>query len=338
MLTLKIGERNIEIVESASFVRGTIGATCKITFEPFWEDYEKTVVFKRLGNGCITPFVIIANSQAETLSIPHEILAESGYFKIGVYGTKDNVVLPTLWSDNIKIEYGTDTYGEAPQPPTPSVYEQILKTSKNAVDTANSVRQDADNGLFNGEKGEKGDKGDKGDNYVLTLEDKQEIANMVGGGTVDQTYDPESENAQSGIAVNEALTEFANSTEFEGRVVDTVSSNGYATTSQVEQMYKVLIEEDLAEVKIKRVEFSNGAEITVEDNTEYTATEPITNLVITYPETDFICSFNFALAESGNITIDLPESKYIGEIPTFANGETWELNIKNGIVVGGLVE
>jgi hypothetical protein len=124
-----------------------------------------------------------------------------------------------------------------------------------------------------------------------------------GGGTVDQTYDPESENAQSGKAVNEALTEFSNS-----------------------------------EVKIKRVEFSNGAIITVQDNTEYTATEPITNLVIIYPETDFICSFSFTLAESGNITIDLPESKYIGTTPTFANGETWELNIKNGIVVGGLVE
>ena len=91
-------------------------------------------------------------------------------------------------------------------------------------------------------------------------------------------------------------------------------------------------------VKMKRVEFQNGAELTAEDNTEYTAIEPITNVVITYPKTDFICSFNFTLAESGNVTIDLPESKYIGTAPTFANGETCELNIKNGVVVGGLVE
>ena len=33
-----------------------------------------------------------------------------------------------------------------------------------------------------------------------------------------------------------------------------------------------------------------------------------------------------------------PESKYIGGVPEFANGETWELNIKNGVVVGGKVE
>lgn len=170
--------------------------------------------------------------------------------------------------------------------------------------------------------------------------------NTIYGGTtatptpitlVYQTYDPESENAQSGIAVAEALTEYAYSTEFEGQVISAVSSNGYATTEQVENIHKVLIEEELVDVKVKRVEFSNGAIITAQDNTEYTATEPITNLVIIYPETDFICSFNFTLAESGNIIIDLPESKYIGTTPTFANSETWELNIKNGVVVGGKV-
>ena len=45
-------------------------------------------------------------------------------------------------------------------------------------------------------------KGDKGDSYILTEADKQEIAGMV---NIDQNYSPESENAQSGIAVAEAL-------------------------------------------------------------------------------------------------------------------------------------
>ena len=45
-------------------------------------------------------------------------------------------------------------------------------------------------------------KGDKGDSYVLTEEDKQEIANMS---TTDQTYDPTSTNAQSGKAVAQAV-------------------------------------------------------------------------------------------------------------------------------------
>lgn len=91
-------------------------------------------------------------------------------------------------------------------------------------------------------------------------------------------------------------------------------------------------------VKPQKQTFENDATITVTDNTEYVADGEITNLTIIYPDTDFICSFNFTLASEGSITITLPESKYIGSTPSFANGDTWELNIKNKVVVGGLVE
>ena len=91
-------------------------------------------------------------------------------------------------------------------------------------------------------------------------------------------------------------------------------------------------------LKPKKVLFTNGATITAEDNTSYYADTEISNLTIVYPETDFICSFDFTIASEGDVTITLPESKYIGGTPSFANGETWEVNIKNGVVVGGLVE
>jgi hypothetical protein len=67
-----------------------------------------------------------------------------------------------------------------------------------------------------GERGEKGNtgpigpqgpmglKGDKGDNYYLTPEDIETIANMAKP-TIELSYNPESENAQSGIAVAEAV-------------------------------------------------------------------------------------------------------------------------------------
>ena len=88
----------------------------------------------------------------------------------------------------------------------------------------------------------------------------------------------------------------------------------------------------------KKYFFISGDTITLADNTTYCAEGKISTLTIIYPETDFICSLEFTLASEGDITITLPESKYIGGSPTFANGETWELNIKNGVVVGGLVE
>lgn len=104
----------------------------------------------------------------------------------------------------------------------------------------------------------------------------------------------------------------------------------------------ILTESDKQEIanilKPTKVTFSDGETITIKDNTEYIANSEISTLTVIYPEGDFICSFNFTLASDGDITITLPTSKYVGGIPTFANGENWELNIKNGIVVGGLVE
>lgn len=94
----------------------------------------------------------------------------------------------------------------------------------------------------------------------------------------------------------------------------------------------------LENAQTKFVSFLNGETIEIGNNTIYEATEKITNLTVTYPEENFIGSIIFTLADEGNIAITLPESKYIGGVPTFANGETWELNIRNGIVVGGRVE
>lgn len=81
----------------------------------------------------------------------------------------------------------------------------------------------------------------------------------------------------------------------------------------------------------------DGTVVLLDNNKEYIATEPMDNLIIGYPEGDFICSLYFTLASSGTITVTLPESKYIGDVPNFKNGETWELSIKNGVVVGGKV-
>ena len=90
--------------------------------------------------------------------------------------------------------------------------------------------------------------------------------------------------------------------------------------------------------KPKSVAFADGDTIILADNTTYYAESEISSLTVIYPETNFICSLEFTLASEGDVTITLPTSKYIGGAPTFANGETWELNIKNGVVVGGLVE
>ena len=95
---------------------------------------------------------------------------------------------------------------------------------------------------------------------------------------------------------------------------------------------------EIDSIKTKKAMFSNGDSIMLDNNKMYYANSEISVLTINYPDGDFISSLEFTLASEGDITITLPESKYIGGVPTFANGEAWELNIKNGVVVGGLVK
>lgn len=78
---------------------------------------------------------------------------------------------------------------------------------------------------------------------------------------------------------------------------------------------------------------STGSNIALADNTEYRLTD-VTTLTLTYPTGDFECWMRLTFAASGDITVTLPTTtQYIGTTPAFANGETWELSIKDGVVI-----
>lgn len=74
-------------------------------------------------------------------------------------------------------------------------------------------------------------------------------------------------------------------------------------------------------------------QITLNDNTEYYL-DDVQSLTITFPTGDFSCWMRIQTAESGTITVTFPATvKYIGEAPTFGAGETWELSVKDGVVI-----
>lgn len=76
-----------------------------------------------------------------------------------------------------------------------------------------------------------------------------------------------------------------------------------------------------------------GSNITLEDNTEYRLTN-VTTLNLTYPTGNFECWMRLSFAASGDATVTLPTStKYIGTTPDFKKGETWEMSIKDGVVI-----
>ena len=78
---------------------------------------------------------------------------------------------------------------------------------------------------------------------------------------------------------------------------------------------------------------ATGSNITLADNTEYRLTD-VTTLTLTYPTGNFECWMRLTFAASGNVTVTLPAgTKYIGTTPDFKNGETWEMSIKDGVVI-----
>lgn len=74
--------------------------------------------------------------------------------------------------------------------------------------------------------------------------------------------------------------------------------------------------------------------VTLADNAEYRMTG-LQTLTVQYPEdAKFECWMRLTFAASGNVTVTLPAgTKYIGTAPDFKNGETWEMSIKDGVVI-----
>lgn len=85
------------------------------------------------------------------------------------------------------------------------------------------------------------------------------------------------------------------------------------------------------EDKSKAVTFHDEAELTLADNTIYTADEDIYELEVTASQGSSVLSFD--TASSGYITIIFPASIKFPETPTFGNSEHWEIAVRNGYAV-----
>ena len=84
------------------------------------------------------------------------------------------------------------------------------------------------------------------------------------------------------------------------------------------------------------VSLSAPTAITLADNTEYYLTN-VSALTLTYPSGNFECWIKLQTVNSGSVAVTFPSSGYIGKIPTFNSGESWEVSIKNGVIIAGQI-
>lgn len=83
-----------------------------------------------------------------------------------------------------------------------------------------------------------------------------------------------------------------------------------------------------------RVTASIGpAYMPMNNNVEYRLTQ-VQSLTFGFPDYNFECWVRLETATSGTISVTFPETaKFIGKVPSFGVGETWELSIKDGVVI-----
>lgn len=335
--------------------------TVKFNFDSDWDDTLKTAVFKY---GSKEYYVVMQNGNSMYLGdnvcfVPQEVIKASGFY-ISVFGEKDYTVITSSAEAVAVIESGCGDL--VPIDPTPSVVRQMLEIARLAYNMAVSVKDDASSGAFNGKGvpvgGRQGQVLAKNsflnydttwvdipefytkeeafakfvpktltingipltNNFSLTCEDigayeydedlgipKYDLSRAVQASLakadsavqiVEQEFSADSENAQSGKAVSEAISEKAD--------------------------------------KTKVIPFTGGT-VYLEDNAIFVG-DNVSNLNAIAPQGDFDCLIKITTATSGNISIILPISKYIGTPPVISNGETWEISISNGVVVAGKVE
>lgn len=157
---------------------GLKGGTIAVSYSPgIWDDLSKTVVFE----GVVTKDVVTDEAVVE---IPWETVAEPNkHLEVGFYGVDSagTLIIPTVWCDLGRILSGADPSGDTTTDPTLPVWAQIKadvaafgKSIPNSVEAA--LTEAKESGMFDGKDGKDGV---PGEDYVLTDDDKEEIAQMA---------------------------------------------------------------------------------------------------------------------------------------------------------------
>ena len=135
------------------FIAGTKGSygfcTMCFRFGAGWDGLAKKVTFYPL-DGSDPVYLIVTDGKVE---IPQEIMRCAGVNRYVISGCKNEDVLISITGE-IDVLDSLSPDGVPAREPTPTQMEQVMTMMQRAVDVAQSVRDDADNGVFDGDSGE----------------------------------------------------------------------------------------------------------------------------------------------------------------------------------------
>lgn len=140
-MKLKIIGQSIKIIDPNLTVSDTENVyEAEYEFEG-WDGWQKTAVFE----GCGHTYSVVLTS--DRCKIPNEVLAEKGYIRFGVLGTKaegsTTKRYPTVWSTKVYVDEASVGTG-TPTPPTPEVYAQILANEAELGENIEELQDDVE--------------------------------------------------------------------------------------------------------------------------------------------------------------------------------------------------
>lgn len=162
---------------------GTAGSygveTLRVMRKGEWVDYDIIIAFHPPKGDAVQMRLGSDNA----MSVPAEATAVAGTGELTFAGYADGVRQISV-SQIYRVAISAGAEGIAPAEPTPDVVQQILSAASNAEEIAQSVRDDADAGKFNGPQGPQGPQGPIGPAVALdnTLTHEGEAADAKATG------------------------------------------------------------------------------------------------------------------------------------------------------------
>ena len=156
---IKVSGATASAEKESKITAGMVGVTVRMQYADIWNGLHKTVVFRA---GTVTKDVI---TNDEVVTVPKEVVAAKDvYLQVGVYGVdaEGNLVIPTIWAGLGRIMDAADPSGDDETDASLPAWVKIMTDAANAVAVAQSVRDDADRGAFDGPQGPQGPQGETG--------------------------------------------------------------------------------------------------------------------------------------------------------------------------------
>lgn len=140
---------------------GSVGIPVQLNLSADFDGLAKTLVF---SNGSTAVDLALVGDATEATVPPDVLTTPDALLQIGIYAAdaSGNIVIPTVFANVDTIRQGAAPSGVDPSEPTPSWVAQVQQIATEAMETANSVREDADTGAFDGEQGPPGPQGEQG--------------------------------------------------------------------------------------------------------------------------------------------------------------------------------